>query len=147
MASVEGTDFGTASADTAKGLTRVMILHPIATGLAFIGFVLALGAGVVGSFLASLVSFITFIVTVVALICDFVAFGIVKDKVNNDSSGSDASFSVAIWTILGSAVCSLLATVIVFFTCCSARLHRGRAMRSKGEFNAHPAATRRRRFW
>jgi hypothetical protein len=145
MGSVEDTDFGSAAADTTKGLTRVMILHPIATGLAFLAFILALGAGFLGSLTAALVSAITFIVTIVALACDFASFAIVRDKINSSGSGSDAAFAVAIWTILASAVCSLLGNFLIFFTCCSARLHRRRATRSKGEYNSPP--TRRRRFW
>ena len=36
MNSIAGTDFSDASENTAKGLTRVMVLHPVATGLCFI---------------------------------------------------------------------------------------------------------------
>lgn len=126
-----------------------MILHPIATGLAFIAFLLALGAGVVGSLLASLVSLLTFIVTLVALICDFVSFAIIRSAVNNANDGSSAEWGAASWTTLVSAICSLLATVIVFFTCCSARMHRRRQSGPvvKDVPDGYGAPARRRRWW
>lgn len=145
---VQDVDFSDAATDTSKALTRVMILHPIATGLAFIAFLLALGAGVIGSLLASLCSLLTFIVTLIALICDFVAFGIIKSEVNNADNGSRAEWGAASWTILVSAICSFLATFIVFFTCCSARLHRRREARVvKDVPDGYGTPARRRRWW
>ncbi|KAF7532322.1 hypothetical protein G7054_g8062 [Neopestalotiopsis clavispora] len=113
--------------DTANALTRVMVLHPVAAGLSFISFLLALGAGVVGSFLAALVSLLTFIVTLVVLITDFVGFAILKNAVNRSDTGASSEFGACMWTLLVAAICNLLATVIVFFTCCSARLHKKRS--------------------
>lgn len=78
--------------DTANALTRVMVLHPVAAGLSFISFLLALGAGVVGSFLAALVSLLTFIVTLVVLITDFVGFAVLKNAVNRADNGASAEF-------------------------------------------------------
>ncbi|KAL7622748.1 hypothetical protein AAE478_006426 [Parahypoxylon ruwenzoriense] len=149
---VRGVDFSDAAADTARALTHVMVLHPIATGLAFISFLLALGAGVVGSFLASLCALLTFLVTLVALICDFVAFAVVKSAVNNNNSSSaHAEWGAAIWTVLVSAICSLLGTVVVFFTCCSGRMHRRREARLQGPTkvpDGYGAPVHRRRwFW
>ncbi|KAI1401898.1 pali-domain-containing protein [Hypoxylon fuscum] len=146
---VHDVNFSDYAADTAKGLTHVMILHPIATGLAFIAFLLALGAGVVGSLLASLVALLTFIVTLVVLITDFVSFSIIKSQINQADNGSRAEWGAASWTILVSAICSLLATIVVFFTCCSARLHHKRdrrAAKDVPEGYGAPVA-RRRRWW
>ena len=52
----DDTDTDHNSAVTVRKLTKAMILHPIACGLNFIAFMLALGAGMVGSFLASMVA-------------------------------------------------------------------------------------------
>ncbi|KAI1344915.1 pali-domain-containing protein [Xylariaceae sp. FL0016] len=139
---VRNVDVGDLSADTSKGLTNVMVLHPVATGLAFISFAMALGAGLVGSFLASLGALITFIVTLVALVCDFVSFSIVMHEVNSANSGSRASWGTASWTTLVSAICSLLATIILFFTCCSARIHRKREKRVVAKNDAGVPAQR-----
>lgn len=149
MEEIDQVSYGTASIDTSKALTRVMILHPVACGLAFIAFLLALGAGVIGALMASLISAITFIVTIVAMACDFVAFGIIKDKVNKDGSGSNAYYSVGMWTILAAMISLFFATFIVFFTCFSARMHRKRARNSKhGDAGyANGATTTRTHFW
>lgn len=147
MINTEQTDFSKASLDTTRALTKVMILHPISAGLAFIAFILAIGAGMFGSFLAAAVSLLAFLVTLVALICDFVMFAIVKRDVNKDPSGSSAEFSIAMWTLLASAVCSLLGTVVIFFTCCSARMHRRRTTKVENDYGTAVRPARRRRRW
>lgn len=151
MKQVDNTPFSDDAANATRALTKAMILHPIACGLDFIAFMLALGAGMFGSLLASLVAALAFIVTLVILIIDFILFGIVKHDVNNDGTGASAYYASAAWTILVSAVCSLLGTVIVFFTCCSARLHRRRnGMGTKNEVvqdGYAPPTTRRRRWF
>ncbi|ORY60125.1 SUR7/PalI family-domain-containing protein [Pseudomassariella vexata] len=83
--------------DTANALTRVMVLHPVAAGLSFLSFLLALGTGVVGSFLAALVSLLTFIVTLVVLITDFVGFAILKNAVNRSDTGASSEFVLAVY--------------------------------------------------
>lgn len=126
-----------------------MVLHPIATGISFLAFILGAGAGFFGSLFAALMSLLAFVVTVVALICDFILFALIRDHVNNsndDSSGSHATYSVAIWTILAAAVCSLLGSLILFFTCCSARLHKRRGYPSAKNDYGTPAGRRRRWF-
>ncbi|KAF7543250.1 hypothetical protein G7Z17_g10897 [Cylindrodendrum hubeiense] len=123
---VDGTEFSNASENTSKALTRVMVLHPVATGLSFIAFILCLGAGTLGSFMASMVSALACLVTIVALACDFVVFGIIKRKVNDSNTGSSAHWSVGIWLVVVSAICTLAATVVVFFTCCAGRARRRR---------------------
>ncbi|GAW16237.1 hypothetical protein ANO14919_056600 [Xylariales sp. No.14919] len=131
--------------DTARALTKVMILHPIATGLAFISFFLALGAGFVGSFLAALGAFITFLVVLVVLITDFVSFAIVRSAVNDSSDSVVASYGAASWTTLVAAILCLFASVILLFTCCSARLHRRRESRYRD--SKIPVSSPPRRRW
>ncbi|APA16253.1 hypothetical protein SS1G_10456 [Sclerotinia sclerotiorum 1980 UF-70] len=147
MSQIESTHFSHASEDTSKALTRVMILHPIACGIMFIAFLLALGAGFIGSFLAALVSSIAFIISVVAMACDFVLFGIVKNHVNGDKSGSHAYFSVGIWCILAAMIAGFLGAIVVFITCLSKRMHkkRSRGVEEKGYVGGVKPA--RRHFW
>lgn len=142
------------AADTANSLTKVMVLHAVAAGTTFIAFLLALGAGVVGSFLASLVAVITFLITLVVLITDFVSFAMLKNAVNSSNTGGSAEFGTAAWTILASGICNLLAAIIIFFTCCSARLHNKRSKRSSHKAvdrydspPMHHTASTRRRGW
>ncbi|KAG6003386.1 hypothetical protein E4U21_002061 [Claviceps maximensis] len=124
MHSLDGTTFGTSSADTAKGLTRVMVLHPVALGLCFIAvLLLCISAGVLGSLLASLVSLAAFVVTLVAMICDFIAFSIVKRDVN-DHGVSHAEWGSGIWLVLVAALLTLFGAAVVFVTCCCARRNK-----------------------
>ncbi|ROV98579.1 hypothetical protein VSDG_04339 [Cytospora chrysosperma] len=146
MTDVEDTSFSSSSRKVTHVLTRVMILHPIATFIAFVAFLLALGSGFLGSLLAAFTSLLAFVVTVVSLICDFVLFAIIKDNVNDDGSGSHASYSVGMWTILVAAICSLLGAVVVLFTCCSARLHKRRGDTSASKTDYGRPAGRRRWF-
>ncbi|KAK1778212.1 SUR7/PalI family-domain-containing protein [Copromyces sp. CBS 386.78] len=150
MRTIEGTSFSNYSENTIKALTKAMILHPIACGLNFIAFLLALGAGLVGSFLASMVAALAFIVTVVIMIMDFVTFSILKSNVNDNNTGSRAHWGSAAWTTLAAAICSLLGMIILFITCCSARIHKKRNsyIEPKNDYGvATPVAPRRRRWF
>jgi len=149
-------NYGSAAQNTADGLTRVQVLHPVTCGIAFIAFLFALGAGWCGSIFAAFIAAVGWIVTLVVMVTDFVAWGIVKDKVNGDGTGAHAQFSTAIWTVLVATVCLFFGAFIVLFTCCSARLHDRRSNRvSKNEYNNGGATyvdgpavpVGRRRFW
>ncbi|KXL45238.1 hypothetical protein M433DRAFT_154594 [Acidomyces richmondensis BFW] len=139
------TSFSEIAAGTSDSLTRVMILHPIACGLAFIAFLLSLGAGVVGSLAGFFVGFIAWILTVIVLATDFTVFGIVRHHVNNDGSGSHAYFGIAIWLLVAAFVVLFFGMFIVLFTCCSARRERKRSAVSKHEADG-PTGQRRKRF-
>jgi Na+/H+-dicarboxylate symporter len=148
MASIDGTGFSTVSGDTAKGLTRVMVLHPVACGVAFIAFLLALGSGFIGALLAAVVSAVAWIVSLVVLVTDFVAFGIVKNNVNKDGTGSSAKFGPGIWTLLAAMILLFFATFIVLFSCCSSRRHRNDVGNTKeAGYVGGTTTTRRRHFW
>ncbi|KAF4965200.1 hypothetical protein FZEAL_10792 [Fusarium zealandicum] len=133
-------DFSGAGENAVKALTHVMVLHPIATGLCFIAFLLALFAGPFGSLLSSLASLLAFLVTVVALACDFAGFSIVRHRVNRDSNSLNAQWSVAIWLVLAAAILALLGTILVFLTCCSGRRRRRRESSKMSAYQASPAA-------
>lgn len=147
MERIDNTDFNRASVDTTKALTRVMILHPIVTGLAFISFLLSVGSGVCGALFAALFAALTWALTVVVMATDFVLFGIIKNHINGDkdNSGSKAEYSVAMWTLLVGMIALFFGTFMVLFTCFSARRHRNDVRTTKTEYVA-PATTRR-RFW
>jgi len=151
VARADGTDFNTASENTSKALTRVMILHPILCGMAFIAFLLALGSGICGALLAALVSALTWALSIVVLATDFTLWGIIRNHVNNHrkTSGSSARFGAAIWTLLAAMILLFFATFIVLFTCFSARRHKRNARVSKhGEAGyVNGTTTHRRRFW
>jgi hypothetical protein len=150
MASIDGSGFSTdtAETDSTDALTRVMILHPVVTGLAFIAFLIALGAGFCGSILAAFVAGITFLISLIAMACDFALFVIIRNHVNSDGSGSHAYFSVGMWTILAGTICLFLAFFLVLFSCCSARMHRQRGTtKEAGYVDGVAPVSRRGRFW
>ncbi|KAE8449867.1 hypothetical protein EG329_007344 [Mollisiaceae sp. DMI_Dod_QoI] len=149
MAGIDHTTFNSASTDSTKALTRVMILHPIACGLAFIAFLMALGAGVCGAIFAAMVSAVTWLITLVVMACDFALFGIIKNHVNRDGSGSHAYYSVGMWTTLAAMICLFFGTFVVLFTCFSSRMHRNDRRNVKAAdagYAAGPTTTRR-HFW
>lgn len=151
MGRLDGASFSDYAEDTTRALTKAMILHPIACGLNFIAFLLALGAGMIGSFLASMVALVAFLTTAIACVIDFVLFSIVRSAVNDrgNLTGSGAYYGAAAWTILVSAICSLVGAVVVFFTCCSARLRKRRSGMNghKSEFVSPPRTRRRFGRW
>ena len=125
------------SSNTAKAMTYVMVLHPIAAGLCFIAFLLAIGAGIFGSLMSTLVSVAAFIVTIIALACDFAGFSIIRRRVNRDTNAT-ASWSVGIWLVLAAAILCLIGTVAVFITCCSGRRKKSREQKKMEAYNSSP---------
>jgi len=146
MEEIDGTDMASYSESTTKALTRALVLHPVATVLSFIAFILTLGASAFGSFIASIVAFTAFIITAIVMLCDFVLFGILKADINeNEDSESHAYFSVGMWCVLVSALCSLVASILVLATCCAGRFKKRRDVEKSSPAVAGPAA--KRRFW
>ncbi|KAH7326155.1 SUR7/PalI family-domain-containing protein [Stachybotrys elegans] len=137
---------------TIRGLTHVMILHPIATVLLFIAFLLALGTNTVGSLISAIISGLGFLVTAVALICDFVGFSLLRRRIRDANYlGSTAVYGSAMWCVLAAACLSLIATILVFVTCCAGRRKARREHVHKESWNAGPPPAtypnRRRYFW
>jgi len=143
MAAIDGEGFNRVASDTADGLTDAMILHPIACALAFIAFFLSLGAGVIGSLLGFAVGALAWIITLVVMAIDFALFGIIKDHVNSDGSGSHAFYSIGMWTCLAAMILLFLGMWIVLFTCCSARRER----RNRGTTTNDDGVGMKRRRW
>ncbi|KAK4457335.1 pali-domain-containing protein [Cladorrhinum samala] len=146
--------YSDAAISSTRSLTKAFVLHPIAAGLNFIAFMLALGAGFVGSLLASLVALLAFLTTAVACIIDFVAFAIVRNKVNDDDRSSiKASYGSAAWCLLAAAICSLLGSAVVFLTCCSGRLRKrrearhGPVVKEGAPIDGYGTPVQRRRRW
>ena len=76
MAAVDGTHFSKATANTTHGLTRAMVLHPIACALAFVAFALSCGAGVIGSLLGAATAALAWVLTLIVMAIDFSLFGV-----------------------------------------------------------------------
>ena len=130
MAAADHSSISEIAAGTSDGLTRVMILHPIACGVAFIAFLTSLGAGIVGSLAGAMIAFVAWVLTIVSLAVDFSLFGIIHHHVNNDGSGSHAYFGSGMWCLVVAFVCLFFGMLIVFFTCCAARREKKRTAKS-----------------
>jgi hypothetical protein len=121
MSAVDNFGINAIDGGTSDALTRVMILHPIACGVAFIAFLVSIGAGVVGSLAGALVAFVAWLLTLIVLATDFTVFGVVRHHVNEDSSRSEAHFGSAIWMLVAAFVLLFFGMSIVLFTCCTSR--------------------------
>lgn len=137
--------YGNAAKNTVQALTNVQILHPIACGLAFIAFFASLGTSVLGSLIASVLSFLTWLITLAVTVTDFVAWGIVKDNVG---SNTYARFDTGMWCVLAAMIALFFATFLVLFSCCS--LRRSNRVATTRDVKGDPAlgtTHHRRRFW
>jgi len=76
MSQIDGPGFNTAGTGSTGGLTNALILHPIACGLAFIAFLLALIPGVFGALFATSVTALAWILALVVMAIDFALFGV-----------------------------------------------------------------------
>lgn len=134
---LSNADYSGTSTKTVSGLTNVMVLHPVACGLAFIAFFAALGSSIVGALIASALAFLAWLVTLVVMVVDFVMWGIVKNQVNDNrgSTGASAKFDVAMWLVLAAMLALFFGMILVLFTCCSKR---------RKDRRAHGTTTKRR---
>lgn len=165
VAASEGTDFSAASSNTADGLTRAMVLHPVACAIAFIAFLLAILPGVVGSLAGSITAFIAFVLSLVAMAVDFTWCGIIRNHVNDQKNGdAEAHFDAAIWCILAATsrctpfspcynlhakiitVLLFFGMFIVLFTCCANRRAKRRERVVVKNDYGHTGRPRRRWF-
>jgi len=126
MAEIDGTSFSRIGTNTADDLTKAFVLHPVACGLAFIAAFCAIG-GVIGSLVGTTIAVVAWIITLVVMVIDFVAFGIIKNHVNSDGSGSHAYYSVGMWTCLTAMILLFFGAIIVFITCCTHRRTNSKA--------------------
>jgi len=148
MAQAESTDFSDASSNTADGLTRAMILHPVACVIAFIAFLLAILPGVVGSLAGSITAFIAFVLSLVAMAVDFTWCGIIRNHVNDQKNGDEeAHFDAAIWCILAATILLFFGMFIVLFTCCANRRAKRRERVVVKSDYGHTSGGRPRRKW
>ncbi|WVQ82828.1 hypothetical protein IAT38_004960 [Cryptococcus sp. DSM 104549] len=113
---------------TLEGLTKALILHPIATGLAFIAFLIALCSDHLGFLFSAFIALLAFLASLAAMAIDFALFTVIKHEINSNTSAR-ATYSAAIWLTLAATVILFFSTFVVCFSCCTNR----RARRSDRE--------------
>jgi len=104
-----GTGAGKINTAVTNNLTKVLILHPIAAGLAGLAFLFGLcGASYhrVGTIIMTLLSGLAALVTLVIFVIDMVLFGIVRHKYREE--GVAANYGNANWLTLGALVALLV---------------------------------------
>ncbi|KXT05201.1 hypothetical protein AC578_8390 [Pseudocercospora eumusae] len=143
MARIDGTDYDDISSGTSDSFTRVMVLHPIACGTAFIAFLISIGGGVLASLLGALAAFVAWVLVVIVMATDFTLFGIIRHHVNDDDSNSKARFGDAIWLLVASFILLFAGMCIVLFTCCVSRREKKRSSRAFEKQTAPAPATGR----
>ncbi|KAG6828812.1 hypothetical protein H0H92_006694 [Tricholoma furcatifolium] len=90
-------------------LTKALILHPIAAGLAGLAFLFGLcGAAYhrIGTIFMSLLAGLATLVTLVAFVLDMALFGITRNRIRD--AGVSAQYGNANWLTLGALVALLL---------------------------------------
>lgn len=117
-----GANFGSGSRGTIRVLTRAMILHPLACVLAFFAFAASAASSVCGAIVAMMLAMSTFLLTIIAMACDFAWARLIRSRVNdNNFQGSTAEYRECIWFVLVSALFTLIASMLLLVSCCSSR--------------------------
>lgn len=83
IASITGT-IDQSTQDTIRSVTKAFVLHPIATGFAFLGFLIAACSDRIGFLCASLFTLFTFILTAACVVLDIVFFYVVRRYVEDN---------------------------------------------------------------
>jgi len=92
-----------------RSLTFVLVLHPVACALAFLGFLLTIISAVrphrIASALATAIGLLASVITTLVFIIDIVLTGVAKSRIHSKTSGKGyAKFGDAQWLVLVSAI-------------------------------------------
>jgi len=136
---------GDISGAVIKGLTYTMVLHPIAAGIALIAMLVALTTNVCLDICGSLISFFSFLVCLVALICDSVLWITARSRINSDLSGSPASLSNCYWMVVAATISLFIASLTVCLG--SARARRQKRARDSANYGPAPVMSEKRHWW
>jgi len=147
MASIEGTNFNVVASSTTNGLTNAFVLHPVGAAVAFIAFLVAIIPTWVTSLLGAIIAVIAFIISLVVMAIDFSVFGVIKNNVNRDGTGSHATYGTAMWLVLAATVALFIGAIIVFCSCCATRNKRRHSKSAYADGGAAPVAPGRRRWF
>jgi hypothetical protein len=102
-----------------KGLTTVLVLHPIACLLAFVAFLTSLfmlrrgrnGTSRLPSLCTAGVAFLALLVTLIVFILDIVLVVVVRAKVLDQGAQLKFSWGNAVWMVLGALIALILANL------------------------------------
>ncbi|KAK4699852.1 hypothetical protein P7C70_g6406, partial [Phenoliferia sp. Uapishka_3] len=95
-------------------LSLALILNPIAAGITFLAFLVAIGTHVILGVLGSALAFLAFLVTLVALALDLALFIEAHHRIKNQ--GGTAKYGSALWLVVAALGLQLIAAMTVCFT-------------------------------
>ncbi|GAA5820352.1 hypothetical protein JCM3770_002779 [Rhodotorula araucariae] len=128
------TGASNAGSTIVSGLSKTLILAPICAGLTFIALLFALSTHLVMGLLASLMSLLALVATVVYLGLALGFFLTARQRINHNIPNSSMHVSSVVWLVVAAAGCQLVAAITVCFT----RNRRSRKARD-AEFSTVPA--------
>ncbi|KAH9172150.1 hypothetical protein EDB89DRAFT_2220193 [Lactarius sanguifluus] len=98
------------------GATRGLAVHPVAAGVTFVALLCSFSSHVTLVLMASLLSFLAALLTLIAFAIDLALYVIVRDRVNNlDNVSARSVAAPGFWMTLVSLILLLLAGCAVYF--------------------------------
>ncbi|OTA70790.1 pali-domain-containing protein [Hypoxylon sp. EC38] len=96
------------------GLTKAMILHPLATGFSFLTLVSSVfPRKLIPLVIAPLLSSLTTLLALIALICDLVLFSRAESTLEGATDMAFGSFDTGMWLLLVAVICLIFSTVFL----------------------------------
>jgi len=101
--------------------TRGLAIHPVATGVTFIAFLLGLSTHLTVTLIASLVGLLAALLTLLAFAVDIALYAFAKAKLNSLPSGADTITGPGFWLTFVAFLLLIIGSVTV---CCGRRKRR-----------------------
>ncbi|KAF2169341.1 hypothetical protein M409DRAFT_20564 [Zasmidium cellare ATCC 36951] len=103
---------------TAESLTHAMVMHPIASAVAFIAAFMSMAAGFAGSLIGGITAVLAWVFVMVAMAIDFTVRGIVKKRLDDHGQNSDmeGQSGPVMWCVVAAFVFLTVCIPIVLYT-------------------------------
>ncbi|TFK47111.1 pali-domain-containing protein [Heliocybe sulcata] len=121
--------------------TRGLAVHPVATVVTFVALLLSFSTHVTITLIASIVSFLAALITLIAFAIDIALYAWVHHEMNRLSGTHNTNTGAGFWLTFVSLILLLLAGCTVCFG------RRRERMSGSSYGNSYPMTTNKRRFW
>ncbi|KAF9546456.1 pali-domain-containing protein [Agrocybe pediades] len=112
---ISSTTSGGASSTIKSSWTRGLAVHPVATGVTFVAFLLSFSTHLTVTLLASIVSFLAAALTLIAFAIDIALFVLVRNAMNKLDIGANTDTAPGFWMTFVTLILLLLAGCTVCF--------------------------------
>ncbi|KAK7042737.1 actin cortical patch SUR7/pH-response regulator pali [Favolaschia claudopus] len=119
LAALGVTPFKPSDAKNVNTITGGFILHPIAAGIVALAFLFSLCSHRFGFLFVTAIALVGFVVTLIAVIFDFVTFGSVRQQIRDN--GGRAYWGSGVWIVLVAGIILLFASLATCFACITGR--------------------------